>query len=112
MNRREFLQSGIGTTLGTCSNRAMMAGLGLLNSMTAASNSSNLSGYKTLVMVYLNGGVDSLGLLIPTGASEYAAYKGIRQHLATDLADLINIGSGGHGAPSYCQNMVNLYDAG
>lgn len=111
MNRREFLQSGIGATLSTASNRAMIGGLGLLNSM-AATSSSNLSGYKTLVMVYLNGGVDSLGLLVPTGASEYAAYKDLRQHLSADLVDLINVGSGEHGAPSYCRNMVNLFEDG
>ncbi len=112
MNRREFFQNGIGAILSAGSNSAMIGGLGLLNSMAATSNSSNSSGYKTLVMVYLNGGVDSLGLLVPTGASEYAAYKDLRQHLALDLADLINIGSGDHGTPSYCHNMVDLYDSG
>lgn len=111
MKRREVLKSGVVATLAAASNRAMIGSFGLLNSL-AATSSSDLSGYKTLVMVYLNGGADSLGLLVPTSPSEYSAYKDLRQHLSVDLAELINLGSGDHGAPSYCRNMVNLFDAG
>lgn len=111
MKRREVLKSGVVATVATASNRAMIGSFGLLNSL-AATSSSDLAGYKTLVMVYLNGGADSLGLLLPTSPSEYSAYKDLRQHLSVDLAELINLGSGDHGAPTYCRNMVNLFDAG
>ena len=111
MKRREVLKNGVVATVATASNRAMIGSIGLLNSL-AATSSSDLAGYKTLVMVYLNGGADSLGLLVPTSPSEYSAYKDLRQHLSVDLAELINLGSGDHGAPSYCRNMVNLFDAG
>ena len=111
MKRREVLKGGVVATVATASNRAMIGSFGLLNSL-AATSSSDLAGYKTLVMVYLNGGADSLGLLLPTSPSEYSAYKDLRQHLSVDLAELINLGSGDHGAPSYCRNMVNLFDAG
>ena len=111
MKRREVLKGGVVATVATASNRAMIGSFGLLNSL-AATSSSDLAGYKTLVMVYLNGGADSLGLLLPTSPSEYSAYKDLRQHLSVDLAELIKLGSGDHGAPSYCRNMVNLFDAG
>mgnify|MGYP001965476831 FL=1 len=89
----------------------MFGGLGLLNTMSAFSNGS-FSDSKSLVMIFLNGGVDSLGLLVPTGASEYATYQNLRYHLATERSDLINLGNGDYATPHYCQSMVNLFDSG
>ena len=76
-----------------------------------AAGSSAFTDNKSLVMVFLNGGVDSLGLLVPTGASQYAAYKNLRQHLAFDQSDLINLGTSNYATPNCCQSMVNLFNA-
>ena len=76
-----------------------------------AAGSSTFTDNKSLVMVFLNGGVDSLGLLVPTGASQYAAYKNLRQHLAFDQSDLINLGTSNYATPNCCKSMVNLFNA-
>ncbi|MDA8815328.1 DUF1501 domain-containing protein [Luminiphilus sp.] len=76
-----------------------------------AAGSSAFTDNKSLVMVFLNGGVDSLGLLVPTGASQYAAYKNLRQHLAFGQSDLINLGTSNYATPNCCQSMVNLFNA-
>ena len=110
MKRRAFMTGSLGTLGLSASNQALVGGLGLLNTMTAQ-GSASATDHKTLVMVYLNGGVDSLGLLIPTSEAEYTTYKELRQHLATPQPDLISLGDGQYGTPNYCENMVNLYES-
>ena len=110
MRRRAFLGSAFAGLSTSLTNRTLLGGLGLLNTMGAA-GSSAFTDNKSLVMVFLNGGVDSLGLLVPTGASQYAAYKNLRQHLAFDQSDLINLGTSNYATPNCCQSMVNLFNA-
>lgn len=111
MKRRTLLKSGLGTLATGASNKALFGGLSLLGNV-GAMGSTGFNDYKSLVMVFLGGGADSLGVIVPTGASEYAAYQDIRQHLAIDRSELVSLGSDGHAAPSSCQGMVNLFDAG
>jgi len=111
MKRRKLLKTGLGTLATGASNKALLGGLGLLGSM-GSMGSAGFNDYKSLVMVFLNGGADSLGFIVPTGASEYAAYQSIRQHLAVDRSELVSLGVDGYATPSSCQSMVDLFDAG
>ena len=82
MDRRLLIKSGL-ASLGLCaSNQLMGQSLGLLNTLASA-NSASLNDYKTLVIVFLTGGVDSLGLIIPTNDLAYSKYRDLRQHLAS-----------------------------
>ena len=108
MDRRLLIKSGL-ASLGLCaSNQLMGQSLGLLNTLASA-NSASLNDYKTLVMVFLTGGMDSLGLIIPTEASAYSKYRDLRQQLAIPTEELLDFDYDGYAVPSFMQNMVNLY---
>jgi len=111
MNRRTFLKSGLGSLGISSSNVFFGSGLGLLSNLAAASHTVP-SDYKTLVMVFLHGGIDSLGLIIPSGGDAYQRYQNVRQDLAIGTEALIDFGLSGYAAPPYCQNMANLYQSG
>ena len=111
MKRRTLLKSGLGTLATGASNKALFGGLSLLGSM-GSMGSAGFNDYKSLVMLFLNGGADSLGFIVPTGTSEYAAYQNIRQHLAVDRSELVSLGRDGYATPDCCHSMVHLFDAG
>ena len=111
MNRRTFLKSGCASLGVSSSNLFLGSGLGLLSNISAASSSAPTD-YKTLVMVFLHGGIDSLGLIVPSQNEPYARYKNIRQNLAFEQDALIDFGLANFGTPSFCQNMANLYEGG
>ena len=90
-------------------NSTMLGGLGLLNSANALSSNS-FDDHKTLVMVFLKGGVDSLGLLIPSDPQSYSQYRGLRQHLATPEKNLIEFNSLTLASPDYCAEMLDLFN--
>ena len=58
-------------------------------------------------MVFLHGGLDSLGLIVPSSGTP-ERYKNIRQHLAYEQEELIEFGLAGYGALEFCQNMKPL----
>ncbi len=115
-SRRKFLfdamailggGTGIGTTLAT------LGGLG----GSAVANAANASGYRALVCVYLNGGNDSLNLVIPTDAATYATYQTSRQGLAIASNTLLPITprhSDGHtyGLHPSAPELQGLFQAG
>ena len=111
MNRRTFLKSGFASFGVSSSNLFIGSGLGLLSNISAASSAAPTD-FKTLVMVFLHGGMDSLGLIVPSQNAPYERYKNIRQNLAFEQDALIDFGLTGFGAPIFCQNMANLYQAG
>jgi uncharacterized protein (DUF1501 family) len=86
MNRRTFLKSGLASFGVSSSNVFLGSGLGLLSNMSAASSSAPTD-FKTLVMVFLHGGMDSLGLIVPSQNDSYERYKNIRQNLAFEQDD-------------------------
>lgn len=111
MNRRAFLKSGFASLSVSSSNLFLGSGLGLLSNISSASSGAPTD-FKTLVMVFLHGGMDSLGLIVPTQNERYARYKNIRQNLAFAQDALIDFGLSDFGAPAFCQNMANLYQSG
>ena len=111
MNRRSFLKRGLTSGAISSSNLFLGSGLGLLSNLSNASSSAP-SDYKTLVMVYLNGGIDSLGLIIPAGGDSYQRYRNLRQNLAFESNDLIDFGLSDYATPTFCQSMANLFQRG
>ena len=109
MQRRDLLKSTLGSLFACAGNSTMLGGLGLLNSANALSSNS-FDDHKTLVMVFLKGGVDSLGLLIPSDPQSYSQYRGLRQHLATPEQNLIQFNSLSLASPDYCAEMLDLFN--
>ena len=101
-NRRQFLKQSLTGTLGL--GALSMGSLNLADAffneahaaITPASND-----YKSLVVVNLNGGNDSLNMLIPNTQSEYNLYYAARSNIAFDKSDLLPISPTGMAAESF-----------
>jgi uncharacterized protein (DUF1501 family) len=75
ITRRQFLRRVGCAAMGTA---AMTAAIRDLRFMNAAVAQSNISDYKALVCIFLQGGNDSNNLIVPTVTSEYNNYASIR----------------------------------
>ncbi|MDR3458097.1 MAG: DUF1501 domain-containing protein [Verrucomicrobiae bacterium] len=75
ITRRAFLRRAACAAMGTA---AMTAAIRDLRFMNAAVAQSNISDYKALVCIFLQGGNDSNNLIVPTVTSEYNNYAAIR----------------------------------
>jgi len=75
ISRREFIRRAACAAVGTV---AMTSAIRDLRFMNAAVAQSNISDYKALVCIFLQGGNDSNNLIIPTIQSEYNNYAAIR----------------------------------
>ncbi len=71
-SRREFLQ-GLAGAIGCGSAAALIPQFGLVGSALAAAK-GNVTGYKALVCVYLDGGNDAFNMLVPYDQARYDAY--------------------------------------
>ena len=110
ISRRSFLRNAAGCTLGISAANALFD-LRLLNSAVAA---TNVSDYKALVCLFLNGGNDASNMLIPWDADRYTNYRyirGPRLALWRDTADAATRDAGNpnsyHGIP-----LTGLADSG
>lgn len=70
-------------------NCAAISSLPVLNTLlnlkiagSVAAASTDTSGHRALVCLFLSGGIDSFNVLVPRGASEYAEYKSVRGGIA------------------------------
>jgi len=75
ITRRKFLRQAACAAVGTA---AMTAAIRDLRFMNAAVAQSNITDYKALVCIFLQGGNDSNNLILPTLASQYGNYAAIR----------------------------------
>jgi uncharacterized protein (DUF1501 family) len=75
ITRREFIRRAACAAVGTA---AMTSSIRDLRLMNAAVAQSNITDYKALVCIFLQGGNDSNNLIIPTIQSEYDNYAAIR----------------------------------
>ena len=75
ITRRDFLRRAACAAVGTA---AMTAAIRDLRFMNAAVAQSNITDYKALVSIFLQGGNDSNNLILPTIQSEYNNYAAIR----------------------------------
>jgi uncharacterized protein (DUF1501 family) len=74
LSRRSFLRNAAGFSLGISATNALFD-LRLLNNAVAA---TNVSDYKALVCLFLNGGNDGSNMLIPFDPDRYNNYRSIR----------------------------------
>ena len=89
ISRREFIRRAACAAVGTV---AMTTAIQNLRLMNAAVAQSNISDYKALVCLFLNGGNDSNNLIVPTLTSEYGNYAAIRTPvLALPQGALLNL---------------------
>jgi uncharacterized protein (DUF1501 family) len=75
LSRRQFIRQAACAAVGTV---AMTSTISDLRFMNAAVAQSNITDYKALVCIFLQGGNDSNNLIMPTLSSEYANYASIR----------------------------------
>src|ERR1700722_6953239 len=75
LSRRAFIRRAACAGVGTM---AMTSAISQLRFMNAAVAQSNISSYKALVCIFLQGGNDSNNLIIPTGTAAYNNYANIR----------------------------------
>src|SRR6202453_3849218 len=75
ITRRDFIRKAACAAVGTA---AMTSAISQLRFMNAAVAQSNISSYKALVCIFLQGGNDSNNMIIPTITSQYNNYAAIR----------------------------------
>ena len=75
LTRRDFIRRAACAAVGTA---AMTSAIRDLRFMNAAVAQSNITDYKALVCIFLQGGNDSNNLIIPTIQSQYNNYAAIR----------------------------------
>jgi uncharacterized protein (DUF1501 family) len=75
ITRRDFIRRAACAAVGTA---AMTSAIRDLRFMNAAVAQSNVSDYKALVCIFLQGGNDSNNMIVPTVTSEYDSYASIR----------------------------------
>jgi uncharacterized protein (DUF1501 family) len=75
LTRRDFIRRAACAAVGTV---AMTSAIRDLRFMNAAVAQSNITDYKALVCIFLQGGNDSNNLILPTIQSEYNNYAAIR----------------------------------
>lgn len=112
ITRREFIRRAACAAVGTA---AMTSSIRDLRLMNAAVAQSNITDYKALVCIFLQGGNDSNNLVIPTIQSEYDNYAAIRTPvlaipqsavLATGYTDAAGHSYGLHPA---CPELLTLF---
>ena len=112
LNRRRFLTLGSQTLLG--------AGLALGGNpmrtlaFGADAVSGSAEGYRALVCIYLEGGIDGFSLLVPTGSYENQVFAESRGSLGVGLDDLISLGGSSEpvGLNRDAAALQPLYDEG
>ncbi len=126
-SRRSFLRNAAGLSLGISATNALFD-LRLLNNAVAA---TNVTDYKALVCLFLNGGNDGSNMLIPWDTDRYATYRGVRGDrlaLWRDAAEastrvagnpnayygipLTGTGASGYAVHNAMTGVQNLYDTG
>jgi uncharacterized protein (DUF1501 family) len=115
LTRRDFIRRAACAAVGTV---AMTSAIRDLRFMNAAVAQSNITDYKALVCIFLQGGNDSNNLIIPTIPSEYTNYASIRgQFLAIPQSAILPVTSldnDGHayGLHPSCPELQMLFGEG
>lgn len=115
ITRRDFIRRAACAAVGTA---AMTSAIRDLRFMNAAVAQSNITDYKALVCIFLQGGNDSNNLIIPTGASQYANYAAIRTPVLaipqSALLSLTSLNPDGntYGLHPSCPELQTLFGEG
>ena len=113
MKRRNFLKSSLGSLAGVTTMGSVGLNLSMMN--IAQASTKQFTDYKALVCVFLFGGNDSFNMLIPTDKSAYKTYKKVRQNMAYNRNDLIELSRGYPsglelGVPNALEGIHQLYE--
>jgi len=113
--RRDFIRKAACAAVGTA---AMTSAIRDLRFMNAAVAQTNITDYKALVCIFLQGGNDSNNLIIPTIQSQYNNYASIRtpvlaipQSAILPVASLDNDGNS-YGLHPSCPELQTLFGEG
>jgi uncharacterized protein (DUF1501 family) len=115
LTRREFIRRTACAAVGTV---AMTSAIRDLRFMNAAVAQSNITDYKALICIFLQGGNDSNNLIIPTLQSQYNNYAAIRTPvLAIPLSAILPVtsldGDGNtYGLHPSCPELQTLFGEG
>jgi uncharacterized protein (DUF1501 family) len=120
LTRRDFIRRACCAAVGTTAVTSAIRDLRLMNAAVAQ---SNITDYKALVCIFLQGGNDSNNLIIPTLQSEYNNYASIRTPiLAIPQSSLLTLMNGsnpymdpaGHefGLHPSCPELQTLFSEG
>ena len=111
-NRRRFLKLGSQTMLGA----GLVLGGNPLRSLAYAQDAVQTqdNGYRALVCIYLEGGIDGFSLMVPTDSYENQVFAEARGNLAIDYAHLMELGGGSSplAVHSSAAALQPLYDEG
>jgi uncharacterized protein (DUF1501 family) len=114
-SRREFIRRAACAAIGTA---ALTSAIRDLRFMNAAVAQTNITDYKALICVFLQGGNDSNNLVIPSITSEYNNYAAIRTPVLaipqSSLLPLSPLSSDGHeyGLHPSCPELTTLFGEG
>lgn len=115
LSRRQFIRRAACAGVGTV---AMTSAISQLRFMNAAVAQSNISTYKALVCIFLQGGNDSNNMVIPTIQSQYNNYATIRTPvLAIPQSAILGVTSLNPDGNSYglhpsCPELQTLFGEG
>ena len=115
ISRREFIRRAACAAVGTA---AMTSAIRDLRFMNAAVAQSNITDYKALVCIFLQGGNDSNNLIIPTIPSEYNNYAAIRTPVLaipqSAILPVTSLDGDGHtyGLHPSCPELQTLFGEG
>jgi uncharacterized protein (DUF1501 family) len=115
LSRREFIRRAACAGVGTL---AMTSAISQLRWMNAAVAQSNISDYKALVCIFLQGGNDSNNMIIPTITSQYNNYSTIRTPVlaipSSAILGVTSLNSDGntYGMHPSCPELVQLFGEG
>ena len=111
-NRRRFLKLGSQTMLGA----GLVLGGNPLRSLANAQDADQTTdnGYRALVCIYLEGGIDGFSLMVPTDPYENQVFAEARGNLAIDFAHRMELGGGSSplAVHSSATALQPLYDEG
>jgi uncharacterized protein (DUF1501 family) len=88
MQRREFIKACLASYGISLGHQSLASAL---SSSSALIDSSAFNDYKSIVCVFLQGGCDSLPLIVPNKFDDYDRYAQLRQHLAYSQEDSHNL---------------------
>lgn len=115
ISRRQFIRRAACAGVGTV---AMTSAISQLRFMNAAVAQSNVSSYKALVCIFLQGGNDSNNLIIPTIQSQYNNYAAIRTPVLaipqSAVLGITSLNSDGntYGLHPSCSKLQTLFGEG
>jgi uncharacterized protein (DUF1501 family) len=115
ITRRQFMRRAACAAVGTA---AMTSTIRDLRYMNAAVAQSNITDYKALVCIFLQGGNDSNNMILPTIPSEYANYAAIRTPVLaipqSAILPVTSLDGDGHtyGLHPSCPELQTLFGQG